>query len=1276
LPGTYTVTVDGSLTSMAGLVLGGESGTQTLTATSRNITVNGDWTIGANGVVSVTSSTLGGFPATITNAGTITLIASNVSSTASLENQGVINGHGLSTIFGPLTTTSTSIIRVQGQSLGASANLTVSNGFTNNGLIEFTSANGTFNATLTVTAGTLVNAESGTIRTLPGTGGNRTLAAQISNEGLIDVEQPLTLNKAEADHLNFGGTLDLTTANLTVIQTGETPTFTNNGSILLGVNRTFTVTGGEVNTLGGTISGDASSTLSVSNATLSFTPLVVTVPLTLTNTIVLGGAVSIPSGATLTLLHGAVSDDITVEAGGVLLTHGSVFLTGALTQNGTLRVRGQSNGGNAALTVADGFTNAGLIELTSVAGGLNANLTVTNGILTNAEGATIHALPGTGGSRSLTAQIDNQGTIDVDVLLTINRAGSTHLNSGAIDLTTANLTLAEFDTFTNTGTVTLGANRTWTVSLGTLDLSAGSVSGQVSSTLSVTSGTLGFTTSTVTIPMTLSATAITGNAITIPNGETLTLLNGGVTAPITIQAGGTLVTLGTVSLSGTMSIASGGILRVQGQTFGGNATLTIANGFTNAGTIDLTSADAEFSSTLNVTNLILLNQGESARIFASAGSGGSRTLAAALDNRATVDVNATLALNKQHAHHVNYGTIDLTDADLTLTQTGDGPSFSNTGTVVLGANRSWTTTGGLLDIAEGGITGQTSSRLIVTGATLALTPENLSNIPVTLTSTSISGGSLTIGTSAQLTLLDGEVNDPVTIASAGTLTIIGSVALNQTLSVQSGGVLRVRGQANGGNATATVANSFTNAGLIDLISVDVFDATLAVTAGTLTNASGGVIQIWSGGARTIAAQLDNQGSIAIASPLTIDKPSAQHLNSGTINVQYGNLTVTQSGTSPSFRNTGSILLGENRDWTTTGGLLDVDEGTVTGFANSRLVVTGATLAMTPATVQIPMTLTSTSLLSAPLLINDGRTVTLIAGGLSDAVTVGNGGTLVILGSVALGGTFSVADGGTLVIRGQTFGDHATLAVANSFTHAGLMRLTSTGVFNSTIAVTTGTLTIADAAAIHVEGEGGLRRIEAEIANSGDITVSQPLTIAKASAAHTNLATGNISVNANTTVTQSGTTPSFTNTGQIFLSSGQALTVSGGTFTNAFGDPSGVIQGSGTLDVATATFSNSGEVRPSGTLSVTGAFSQPGPNGLVASELRSSDYDQLAVSGAATLGGNLVLTNGGRTLNVGDTFTIMSFASMTGAFGSVSGAGVIWTVDYTATTAVARVVSIP
>jgi dipeptidyl aminopeptidase/acylaminoacyl peptidase len=191
-----------------------------------------------------------------------------------------------------------------------------------------------------------------------------------------------------------------------------------------------------------------------------------------------------------------------------------------------------------------------------------------------------------------------------------------------------------------------------------------------------------------------------------------------------------------------------------------------------------------------------------------------------------------------------------------------------------------------------------------------------------------------------------------------------------------------------------------------------------------------------------------------------------------------------------------------------------------------------------------------------------------------------------------------------------------------------------------------TLTIAGAGGLanRASGEvtvlpGASHVLNATLANQGTVTLDGGLTVNRASAQHLNA-------------------------GLITVAAGQTLTITGGTFTNAAGNPNlqippGIIGGEGTLDVSGTTFVNDGTVAPGfspGLLSLTGAY--PGsPTSLLDIELggtaAGTEYDRLAVSGAAALDGalNVTLVNG-FTPGLGDQFTILTYGSMSGAFRSV------------------------
>ena len=127
--------------------------------------------------------------------------------------------------------------------------------------------------------------------------------------------------------------------------------------------------------------------------------------------------------------------------------------------------------GDAGLTIGTGFTNAGTIILDDLTIH-NATPTVSTGTLINT--GTIRTQDtdtggGDTGTRSIQAELDNQGTVTIDTAADINKASATHLNSGLIDIND-DLILAQTGTtptFTSTGTIDIATGKTLTISSGT-----------------------------------------------------------------------------------------------------------------------------------------------------------------------------------------------------------------------------------------------------------------------------------------------------------------------------------------------------------------------------------------------------------------------------------------------------------------------------------------------------------------------------------------------------------------------------------------------------------------------------------------------------------------------------------------------------------------------------------------------------------------------------------------------------------------------------------------
>ena len=539
--------------------------------------------------------------------------------------------------------------------------------------------------------------------------------------------------------------------------------------------------------------------------------------------------------------------------------------------NATLRLLGQGGSGVSTLTVANGFENHGTIELTNQnSTSWAATLNVTAGALTNMASGTIRTFVGAGGNRTLGLELDNRGTLDIEQTVSLNKTAGKHRFAGTINLAAgASLNIG------NSGTVEVthaGANWTGTGTLGLpssrpFNLETDFISG--------------------TIALDLQNAIIQGpGQFIVPANQTVVFFSTTINAPF--QLLGTLENWASSSINGTFSVPSGALLRLLGRSGSGVSTLTVANGFENHGTIVLTNQDsASWQVILNVTAGALTNMA-SGTIRTFVGAGGNRTLGLELDNRGTLDIEQTVSLNKTAGKHRFAGTINLA--------AGASLNIGNSGTVeVTHAGANWTGTGTL---------GLPSSRPFILetdfiSGTIALDLQNVT----------IQGpGQFIVPANQAVVFFGTTINVPFQLL--GTLENWANSSINGTFTVPSGALLRLLGRSGSGVSTLTVANGFENHGTIELTNQNSasWATTLNVTAGALTNMASGTIRtfVGAGGNRTLGLELDNRGIMLLETSVTLNKSAAQHRNTGLIEVQAGEFTLTQSGASPTFSNAGEL----------------------------------------------------------------------------------------------------------------------------------------------------------------------------------------------------------------------------------------------------------------------------------------------------------------------------------------------------------------------------------
>ena len=101
----------------------------------------------------------------------------------------------------------------------------------------------------------------------------------------------------------------------------------------------------------------------------------------------------------------------------------------------TVWIRGTTGWGLARLTAPEGFVNHGTIRLETANNDFadrSSHLTVTAGVLRNAVDGRIEILPGAGDGRQLSAELRNEGVLQVATTASLGRVGAAHANTGTI----------------------------------------------------------------------------------------------------------------------------------------------------------------------------------------------------------------------------------------------------------------------------------------------------------------------------------------------------------------------------------------------------------------------------------------------------------------------------------------------------------------------------------------------------------------------------------------------------------------------------------------------------------------------------------------------------------------------------------------------------------------------------------------------------------------------------------------------------------------------------
>ncbi|MDQ6962833.1 MAG: DUF5011 domain-containing protein [Mariprofundaceae bacterium] len=477
----------------------------------------------------------------------------------------------------------------------------------------------------------------------------------------------------------------------------------------------------------------------------------------------------------------------------------------------SLTISGSTAG--TTLTVAAGFDNNGMLDLNST---LNfANLTVTSGVLVN--WGTIRT-SGTASTRHISSAIDNKGTMSIQYGATINNAGGSFITTNG----TVNVLAAQTLTV-NGGATNIGA--------ATQLLGAGTVNLAGIHQLNVVSN---YTYPAIGAKLSFGGTVTINGAGTLTNQGALTFNNETVNTALINQA--VVNVEGNSTFNALLSTTAASTLTISGTAVG--TTLTVVSGFTNKGTIHLTSTGN--MANLTVSTGILLNKGT----IQTSGSASTRTFDASIDNQGLMWIQYNTTLNNTAKTFINtLGTLTVDTAS--TFKINNGLTQFGTATVLSGA--------GTVDFAG------TSTLELVNNITY---PSG--SVQLSFTGTVLINGAGILTNQGTLNLNSETIN--LAVINQGVIQVDGSSAMNGAFSNVAASSVTISGSLAG--TTLTIANGFINNGMIDLTS-SFNSANLIVSAGTLVN-KGTIATNGTASIRNISAAIDNQGSMTIHSDVTLN----------------------------------------------------------------------------------------------------------------------------------------------------------------------------------------------------------------------------------------------------------------------------------------------------------------------------------------------------------------------------------------------------------------------
>jgi RHS repeat-associated protein len=739
---------------------------------------------------------------------------------------------------------------------------------------------------------------------------------------------------------------------------------------------------------------------------------------------------------------------------------------------------------------------------------------------------------------------------------------------------------------------------------------------------------------TITIRTAPSVHSISGSAPVVVTST------GSFTIAVASQLTGGISLSGTLNLNGPLTIAGN-------STWQSGTIVSNSAGLTNTGTLILSGADTKvLGSTLSNTGTIVHEGGALGLgdFIAFTGS-----FFGALNNSGLYDVQADVTLQRSPSA---FGAITNSGTFRKSAGTGTtgilGMPFNNNGGTIDAESGTIMLTGGTHNggTFSAGLSGNAASMVQFTGMhtfTGAFSGSGNGVVQLNGTGTGFGSGFVAGSGGASLNFSPGLLQWASGLIDGGT----GGWLNKGTLTVAQAAT------------TILIKNRFDNAGTLVISGVSAMD--IDTCTGNFTNLPGAILDFeGDGGLFDFNApacgphSLLNNGTIrkSIGTLSNIDASGFNNTSAGTIDVRAGTLVL---GSGNSTGGTFSVAQGATIDL--TGGNSVTYSGPYTGSGAGNVLLASGTLVTgsSGASFNFPpgqLIWTGGLITGAPAGLTNTGTLTLAGSGskllggvLNNAGTiVHQAGTLQVNyadSSSALAGT---------VNNSGVYDVQADVTLRSGFLGAGIIN--NTGTFRKSAGTGTTTVTFG----LPLNNTGAVE------ARSGSILMYSPPQLSGNTLTGATLTGGTWHVFSNSTLNFSDP---MARSVPVLISLNQATVILDGP-SATFPPISALNSNAGSLSLLNgSTFTTSGSLSNSGTivlgagtkLNVTGTYTNTAAASLttqIAGRPSTGQFGQLSSSGTATLGGSLNATFGaGFGVTAGDVYTVMTFPSRTGSFGTVA-----------------------